>query len=507
MHLATLVLFLSIAALCNLTAKAEQVSNWQAYLEPHRTDPDTKYSLVFEWDHIQSETIFVDGENGGRVYNAENDVRCNGDSSVIARDGQPFWMPRFFSRPVSEEITRVTGVKFASPDWQPCGHKEITICHAESHYDFHMYYEDESVMNALPLCEIGVPSNPDLPVCQDSATLETNHDYFRLINHSIPLSLSQSSPNGNDGLVAAEKNFCVDPSSAVLRSGIHYGDTSETLLEWKTPVTIVGSHDCQLKFFEPMFSWKWVSGCVPAAQTSWPVFEVANIQYTKKGIESLPDYWKIEVNEACRANSCFPGQMDPPTSEICHIKLTAQGDKCPESGCTLLRECGAIKDCSTGSTYVSPWTDTTSTITDDSSRGSKAPTPAETDGSTDPVGIDDSAASIFHSNLTFLTHIQQGDESRRGQQLKATRKTNSAGSKDGRQDYIEIRGRGDSVHTTGTGEKTNDEKRKDGAIDLETCYDLIGPLFGTADGVIVSRSRYGGMVPYSVDSSFVAKEE
>ena len=229
---------------------------------------------------------------------------------------------------------------------------------SESHYDFHMYYEDEEVMNALPMCEIGVPTNPDLPVCQDSATEITNHEYFQLINHSIPLSMSVSSPNSVTPrtLVEDDKNFCVDPSSAVLRSGVHYGDASETLEEWKTPVTITGSHKCQLKFFEPMFSWKWVSGCVPDTQTSWPVYEVQNIKYTKKGIESLPDAWKIEVSEACKAQSCFPGQMDPPTSDVCHIKITVEGDKCPEEGCNLLTECGSIEDCSTGSTYVSPWT-------------------------------------------------------------------------------------------------------------------------------------------------------
>jgi hypothetical protein len=338
------------------TASAEQVSNWQAYLEPHDTDPDTKYRLVFEWDHIHDETIFVDGENGGRVYNADDDPRCNGDSSILASDSQPFWMPRFFPRPVSQEITNVTGVKFASADWQPCGHKEITICHAESHYDFHLYYEDESTMNALPMCQIGVPTNPDLPVCQDSGSEIVNHEYFRLINHSIPLTMSVSSPLNNNVLVESDKTFCVDPSSVVVRSGIHYGDASETLDEWKTPVTIIGSHNCQLKFFEPMFSWKWVSGCVEETQTSWPLYEVQNIQYTKKGIESLPDAWSIEVSEECKAQSCFPGEMDPPTSNVCHIKLIVEGDKCPEeTGCTLLKECGTIEDCSTGTTYVSPW--------------------------------------------------------------------------------------------------------------------------------------------------------
>jgi hypothetical protein len=339
----------------------EQVANWQAYLEDH--SDTSKYRLVFEWDHIHDATIFVDGVDGGRVYNAEDDERCNGDSSIVASDGQPYWMPRFFPRPVSAEITAVTGVKFASADWQPCGHKEITICHAESHYDFHMYYEDEETMNSLPLCEIGVPSNPDLPVCRDSATSEINHDYFRLVNHSIPLtmSMSRSDMETTDAttttlLDGVQKNFCVDASSAILRSGVHYGDASETLDEWKNPVTIIGSHNCELKFFEPMFSWKWASGCVTESETSWPVFEVANIEYTKKGIESLPDSWKIEVSEACKAQSCFPGQMDPPQSEVCHIKLSAEGTKCPPEGCTLLKECGNMNDCSTGLPYLSPWT-------------------------------------------------------------------------------------------------------------------------------------------------------
>jgi hypothetical protein len=420
-------ILLSFACLlaCALTRVAaqnngnEQVANWQAYLEDH---PDTsKYRLVFEWDHIHNATIFVDGENGGRVYNAESDVRCNGNSSVVASDGRPYWMPRFFPRPVSAEITAVTGVRFASADWQPCGHKEITICHAESHYDFHMYYEDEETMNNLPMCQIGVPTNPDLPVCQDSATSKINHDYFRLVNHSIPLTMSMSrsameTADTTTLLDGVQKNFCVDPSSAVLRSGVHYGDASETLEEWTTPVTIIGSHDCQLKFFEPMFSWKWVSGCVPQSQTSWPVFEVANIEYTQKGIESLPDSWKIEVSEACKAQSCFPGQMDPPLSEVCHIKLTAEGTKCPAEGCALLKECGNIKDCSTGMPYVSPWTgddevgmddtvdDTTSTP---ANTGTDEPEPTSPPAVTeeDPekeVDASSDAAVSFHGAKNFF---------------------------------------------------------------------------------------------------------
>lgn len=59
---------LLLLASTTLTAQAEQVSNWQAYLEPHPTQPDTKYRLVFEWDHIHDETIFVDGEKMVDAY-------------------------------------------------------------------------------------------------------------------------------------------------------------------------------------------------------------------------------------------------------------------------------------------------------------------------------------------------------------------------------------------------------------------------------------------------------
>ena len=54
-------------------------------------------------------------------------------------------------------------------------------------------------------------------------------------------------------------DYCVDQTSAILQSGVHYGDTRETLDEWDSPVTIIGSHDCELLFFEPMISWRWIS--------------------------------------------------------------------------------------------------------------------------------------------------------------------------------------------------------------------------------------------------------
>merc|ERR1712157_338794 len=108
-------------------------------------------------EHVHNSTVVVDYQGGrGKVRKPTDDPRCNGKSEqVSSQDGQPFWMPRFNSRPVPPEVTAVTGIKFASIDWQPCGHKDITICHAESHYDIHFYYATEAELGKLPDCQIG----------------------------------------------------------------------------------------------------------------------------------------------------------------------------------------------------------------------------------------------------------------------------------------------------------------------------------------------------------------
>ena len=99
-------------------------------------------------------------------------------------------------------------------------------------------------------------------------------------------------------------------------------DQSETNDEWKTPVTIVGSHDCRLLFFEPMISWKWISGGLQA-QSHYPTYEVSDLQYNKKTFEALPHSWSVSVSPGCQ-----PGDATP-----CKITITVEGPQCPSGGC------------------------------------------------------------------------------------------------------------------------------------------------------------------------------
>jgi len=325
------------ALLFTLAARisAEMVQNWKATLQtPAKA---SFYKMVFEWDHNADEAVVIGFGSG---LNPIDDPRCSGSSTENAADGQPYWMPRFFPRPVSKEITAQTGVQFISVDWQPCGHKDITICHGESHYDIHLYYAPEADMNALKVCDIGTKANPHLPVCTDSKN-PINHAYFKLINQNMPTK-ANITLDSRSLSTKTEKtfDFCVDPSSAILRSGVHYGDKSETLDEWKTPVTIIGSHDCQLKFFEPMVSWKWISGEAPG--NTWPTFQVSDIQYNNKTYDALPHHWGINVSEGCK-NA---------TLGACHIDVTVEGTKCPPGGCILTRECGSMKNCKTGKDFL-----------------------------------------------------------------------------------------------------------------------------------------------------------
>lgn len=332
-------------------AAVPMVKDWQARLIEDGTVAAGKYKVEFSWEHVHDSTVVVDYVGGGKVTKPTDDPRCSGASTAVSpRDNQPFWMPRFNSRAVSANITAATGIHFASIDWQPCGHKDITICHAESHYDIHFYYVTEDTLASMPMCDIGTTENPKLPVCPDKAFSE-NHDYFKLVKSNLPKQYERSSDNSGN-FVNNNVDFCVDPSSAILRSGVHYGDRSETLQEWKAPVTIVGSHDCKLLFFEPMVSWKWISKNI-FNQPVWPKFEVKNIQYNQKTYTPLPDGWTVEVSPGCQTTDVFATQ----TSGTCTIKVTVIGEKCPAGGCPALqRECdnfSTIKDCTTNAIYKS----------------------------------------------------------------------------------------------------------------------------------------------------------
>jgi hypothetical protein len=159
------------------------VKDWNVYLDTP-SQPDF-YKVVFEWEHDSSDAVVVNGVTGG---NPLDDPRCSGSSQEVASDGQPYWMPRFYPRPVSDEIKAKTGIQFASVDWQPCGHKDIKICHGESHYDFHLYYVPEAELAAMNMCHIGTTANPNLPVCTDAYDEPDNAAYFNLIKDNMPVS-------------------------------------------------------------------------------------------------------------------------------------------------------------------------------------------------------------------------------------------------------------------------------------------------------------------------------
>eukprot|EP00747_Dinoflagellata_sp_TGD_P063252 gnl/TRDRNA2_/TRDRNA2_153370_c2_seq1.p1 gnl/TRDRNA2_/TRDRNA2_153370_c2~~gnl/TRDRNA2_/TRDRNA2_153370_c2_seq1.p1 ORF type:complete len:623 (+),score=82.67 gnl/TRDRNA2_/TRDRNA2_153370_c2_seq1:103-1971(+) len=312
----------------------EMVANWRASMLDSGS-ASGRYKVQFEWDHLNEDYIQFPMSGANKVKNPIDDPRCRGDSTEKAKDGVEWWMPRLHWKAVSREITAVTGIEVVDVSWQPCGHKEISICHAESHYDIHLYYVKKEQLQQMPGCQIGVSKNPRLPVCQDSATIEANHNYFRLMKNDLPVS--SLTVDGKEEKI----NFCVDPSSAILQSGIHYGDIDETNNEWKRPVTIMGSHDCQLMFFEPMVSWNWIKD-----EDAPPKVQVANIKYNKKTFEALPDQWSVEVTDGCKSE------------KLCHITLTVEGTPCPPQGCTLKRECSTdVIDCKTRQPYLSPYKD------------------------------------------------------------------------------------------------------------------------------------------------------
>jgi hypothetical protein len=149
---------------------------------------------------------------------------------------------------------------------------------------------------------IGSAQQPKLPVGRDSNE-PANHAYSKLIgNENWPSTYREG--DGTSHGAAKSVDFCVDASTAILRSGVHYSDKTDTLDEWKLPVTIIGSHDCRLLFFEPMVSWKWISKST-IYQAHWPKFEVSGIVFSKDKVHPVPSKWSVEVSDGCRTSGIF----------------------------------------------------------------------------------------------------------------------------------------------------------------------------------------------------------
>lgn len=240
----------------------------------------------------------------------------------------------------------------------------------------------------MPTCNIGTTANPNLPVCLDSQN-PANHDYFKLIDHNMPVGAKISS--GTSPKVDRSFNFCVDDTSAILRSGVHYGDKGETLDEWKTPVTIIGSHDCRMLFFEPMISWKWISGRLKY-NGYWPSYQVSDIRYNRKTFDALPHSWGVTVTPGCEAAWRGP----------CRIQITVEGTKCPPGGCTIRRECGGMTSCATNAPYVSPFvaSNVQPTVTSTSTRTTSTGTSTTTRPGTSPAARASSGSPALRRPMT-----------------------------------------------------------------------------------------------------------
>jgi len=188
-------------------------------------------------------------------------------------------------------------------------------------------------MNPSPTCKLTDLGNTWMDQVYTSAELndDENAKFFRLMKGNLPVSYSSG---GNS---VTNLNFCVDQSSAMPESGVHYGDKADTLTEWKKPVTIIGSHDCKLTFFEPMISWKWIRGGIYGS--TWPAWQSGEITYDEKNFQPLPTSWSVEVSPTCKTVS---------GGQNCHIKIVVNGKRCSGSnGCgDPPRECGSQRDCS-----------------------------------------------------------------------------------------------------------------------------------------------------------------
>jgi len=202
-----------------------------------KVDDDDFYTLRVDFKHDDDLPIPTDFA-----------TQCgNGE---IASDGLKYTSGRWSYENVSERITKVTGVKHISIDFNPCGHPPADVF-AATHYDVHFYRISPEYRTCMQCITF-----PGAPLCNflpdGQAGSESGQAFFEgnLVEDStqpknMPLGYQLLPQNGVNVMGLHAWNPDVTPASPE---------------DWTEPVWIMGNYDSDLIFYEPMIPYVFMSG-------------------------------------------------------------------------------------------------------------------------------------------------------------------------------------------------------------------------------------------------------
>jgi len=177
-------------------------------------------------------------------------TQCDKDLGEIASDGLKYTEGRWSYETVSERITRVTGIKHISIDFNPCGHPPADVF-AATHYDVHFYRISPEYRTCMQCITF-----PGAPLCNfipdGQAGSESGQAFFE-----------GDLVDGTDQPKNMPAGYQLLPQNGVNLMGLHAWNpdvTPDSPQAWTEPVWIMGNYARDPLFYEPMIPYVFMSG-------------------------------------------------------------------------------------------------------------------------------------------------------------------------------------------------------------------------------------------------------
>lgn len=209
-----------------------------------------------------------------------------------------------------EDFADATGFHHVGIDVSPCGHPPFGIF-TRPHLNLHVFYEtpEERVARTCDMLGPFICNFPGGPGEGPVQSTVTGRGYYvesrdietgKLAN--MPATFRSDYPGGVGGPPSYDH--------AVPGEGLHAWDHTRVMHQdnWTEPLLIMGSHDGEIKFWEPMFPIEFSTGDQDSLYEE-------DVEYVAQTIKALPANWKMEYKAATgvttltlkgTANNCVP---------------------------------------------------------------------------------------------------------------------------------------------------------------------------------------------------------
>jgi len=265
----------------------------KAYGEPCATIEELGTPSLAQFDYSISVAVDDDGEYTLKIDFKQDEnlpvptnppLQCDPTIAppALADDGMPYFAFRWHYQSVPEIVKTVTGIDHVSIDYNACGHPPVNIF-TTMHYDIHLYRETPEFRTCMTCAKA-----PGAPICDPTPGAQTTDSGKAFFDVAMVPDLLELRTQPNN----MPEGFLVGPDENIPLMGGHGLNPDQqpaSVLDWTTPVWIMGPYDGGILNYESMVPMAFMSGTQDREYTE-------DLVYEGQVLRELPSVYRVEYN-------------------------------------------------------------------------------------------------------------------------------------------------------------------------------------------------------------------